>query len=146
MLLSFHCFVTFIIQGGLFSGMVLSRYCLQGQIDMSGLGTKNLLLVLLSSGSSEPHKLLTSKEHWVSSPPPDMIDQDVVHRTQWPSLQTPCIWLRKRVAWGLPAAQTSVLCRAYSQPPLVPSPCSGRRQLGRAALVPDPLGQVIFGC
>lgn len=40
---------------------------------MSGLRTKNLLLVLLSSGSSEPHKLLTSKEHWVSSPPPDTI-------------------------------------------------------------------------
>ena len=73
MFLSFHCFVTFITQGGLFSEMVQSRYCLQGQIDMSGLGTKNLLLVLLSSGNSEPHKLLTSKEHWVSAPPPDMI-------------------------------------------------------------------------
>ena len=60
-------------QEGLFGGMVQSRYYLQGQINVSGLGTENWFLVLLSSRSSELHMLLTSKEHWMSSPPPNMI-------------------------------------------------------------------------
>lgn len=64
---------------------------------------------------------------------PQHPDQDEADRTQWAPLSTPCIWIREGVARGLPAAQTSVLCQACSHPPLVPSPGSCRRQLGKAA-------------
>lgn len=53
--------------------MMQSRYYLQRQINMSGLGTENWVLVLLSSRSSELHVPLASKEHWMSSSPPNMI-------------------------------------------------------------------------